>query len=142
MKIYLASPFFNDIENHFVSVVETILRRRGFGVFSPRENEIRDGFAVGTPEWAKATFIDDVRAIDICDVVVTIYHGNYSDSGTAWECGYAYATKKPVIVVHTSHDHVSNLMVHCSARANLTIDELINYDFENLPNKIYRGKMT
>ena len=142
MKIYLASPFFNDNENLFVFLAECILRDRGFGVFSPRENEVREGAEVGTPTWAYETFNRDVEAIDNCDAVVMLYHGNYSDSGTAWECGYAFATNKPVIAVHIWEEEISNLMVHCSALANITIEELETYDFENMPEKIYTGAMT
>lgn len=140
MKIYLASPFFNDTENSFVTVAEDVLRSRGFDVFSPRENEVRDTDEVGTPKWAEDTFRHDVVAIDECDVVVMLYHGNYSDSGTAWECGYAYATGKPIVIVHLQD--LSNLMCHCSARANISLEELAVYDFEKMPKVIYTGDMT
>ena len=141
-KIYLASPFFNDGENLFVALAEHILRDRGFDVFSPRENEIRKGAEVGTSAWACETFNRDVQAIDESDIVVMLYHGNYSDSGTAWECGYAFATNKPVIAIHLWADEVSNLMVHCSTLANITIEELETYDFDNLPEIEYTGDMT
>ena len=140
MKIYLASPFFNDEENSYVFIAETILRDRGFDVFSPRENEVRDTDKVGTIGWAYDTFYNDVYAIDNCDCVVMLYHGNYSDSGTAWECGYAYAMDKPVICVQIGD--VSNLMVHCSAIANITLEELKTYDFEKMPWIDYEGAMT
>lgn len=139
-KIYLASPFFNEEENAWVENTEKILRDRGFDVFSPRENEVRDAYSVGTIGWAYDTFYEDVTAIDNCDVVVMLYHGNYSDSGTAWECGYAYATDKPVICVQIGD--LSNLMVHCSALANITLEELKTYDFEKMPWIDYTGAMT
>ena len=141
MKIYLASPFFDSVENSYVFIAETILRNRGFDVFSPRENEVRDTDKVGTIDWAYDTFINDVDAIREADCVVMLYAGNYSDSGTAWECGYAYARKIPIICVHV-HDNISNLMVHCSARANISLDDLKTYDFEKMPEKIYEGAMT
>ena len=46
-----------------------------------------------------------------------LYWGNYSDSGTAWECGYAYATGKPVIVLQLGES--SNLMIHEGSHTNL-----------------------
>ena len=139
-KIYLASPFFNEEENAWVENAENILRDRGFDVFSPRENEVRDTDVVGTIGWAYDTFYHDVKAIDNCDVVVILYHGNYSDSGTAWECGYAYAINKPVVCVQIGD--LSNLMVHCSAVANITLEELKTYDFEKMPWIDYTGDMT
>lgn len=138
MKIYLASPFFNDEEIKYVEQAEKILRDRGFEVYSPREHEIRNE-TVGTVAWSKATFLEDRYAIDICDVVVMLYHGNYSDSGTAWECGYAYGIDTPVIVVHLGGN--SNLMVHEGCRSNITMDELENYDFEKMPVEKYMGEM-
>ncbi len=138
-KIYIASPFFNDKETDVLGKAETILKNRGFDVFSPREHEVREG-NVGKPEWSAATFANDKNAIDWCDVVVMLYWGNYSDSGTAWECGYAYATGKPVLVVQLGES--SNLMVHEGSHANLSgLEELEKYDFELLKIIPFRGKM-
>ena len=139
MKIYLASPFFNEEENAWVENAEKILRNRGFDVYSPREHEVRDTDAVGTPKWARDTFRHDVHAIDESDCVVMLYHGNYSDSGTAWECGYAYGWR-PIVCVQIGD--LSNLMVHCSAIANITLEELKTYDFEEMPWIEYTGAMT
>lgn len=138
MKIYLASPFFNDIELKFVSRAEETLRKRGFDVFSPREHEDRE-HEVGTHPWAEAIFKMDRDHIHDCDVMVMLYHGNYSDSGTAWECGYAYGIGKPVIAIQLGEN--SNLMVHESVTANISIEDLETYDFETLPSNIYEGAM-
>ena len=44
-----------------------------------------------------------------------LYHGNYSDSGTAWECGYAYAKGKKICVEELKEDEAISLMVgQCS----------------------------
>jgi nucleoside 2-deoxyribosyltransferase len=43
----------------------------------------------------------DVAAIDWADMVVACMDGPDPDSGTAWECGYAYAKGKPVICYRT-----------------------------------------
>ena len=142
MKIYLASPFFNSVENEVVEKAETILRNRGFEVYSPREHEIREAWEVGTPPWAERTFQDDVQAILDSDIVVMLYWGDYSDSGTAWECGYAYGMNIPVVCVHVGVMHVSNLMVHCSAITNIYLEDLEDYDFEEKPEYIYEGFMT
>lgn len=109
MRIYLASPFFNEEELRNVELAEELLTSRGFDVFSPRLNEVRIDDVVGSEAWSKETFLNDRVNIDASDVVVMLYYGAYSDSGTAWECGYAYATNKPVIVVQIGDD--SNLMV-------------------------------
>ncbi len=138
-KVYIASPFFNDTETEILSKVEKLLKDKNFDVFSPREHEVRDG-NVGKPQWSIATFTNDKNAIDWCDFVVMLYWGNYSDSGTAWECGYAYATNKPVIVLHLGES--SNLMVHEGSFTNiLSFEELEKYDFDSMPKYSFTGKM-
>ena len=143
LKVYLASPFFNDYELACVKRAEKILLARGFDLFSPRLHEVRDKAVVGQAEWSRATFLSDRDAIDSADVVVMLYHGAYSDSGTAWEAGYACAKGKPVVVVHTVKDaeSSSNLMVHESACTNISLEELSDYDFQALPHTPYRGNM-
>lgn len=139
MQVYLASPFFNETENANVGRAEEILRNRGLTVWSPREHEDRE-HDFGSREWSEAIFQADRQAIHDSDVVVLLYYGDYSDSGTAWECGYAYALGKPVIVVHLGD--CSNLMAHEGSHANLdNITALENYDFLTLPTKPFEGKM-
>ena len=83
--------------------------------------------------------MNDKKFIDWADVVVMLYYGGYSDSGTAWECGYAYGTNTPVVVVQLGED--SNLIVHEGCHSNITLEELKTYDFEMLPANPYKGKM-
>lgn len=140
-RIYLASPFFDEegYEVGLVEKVEALLHKKGLHVFSPMRNQMDDFAEVGSREWSLHTFMNDVKYLDWCDYVVAIYHGNYSDSGTAWEMGYAYATNKPVITVHVGDD--SNLMCHEGSFANLTIEELEEYSFISMPSNFYKGKM-
>ena len=85
-------------------------------------------------------FQADKKGIDECDLVVLLYYGLYSDSGTAWECGYAFAKNKPVVVVHCQNTQKNNLMVVFGAAANLeNIDELQTYDFENISKTDFYG---
>ena len=139
MKIYLASPFFNEEELKNVKKAEEILTSRGFDVFSPRLNEVRCEENIGSAAWSKETFMNDKRFIDWADVVVMLYYGGYSDSGTAWECGYAFGTNTPVLVVHLGED--SNLMIHEGCHSNISMDELDSYDFKKMPHFPYSGKM-
>ena len=139
MKIYLASPFFNETELENVKKAEEILINRGFNVFSPRLNEVRTDINSQPALWSKETFMNDRKFIDWADVMVMLYHGAYSDSGTAWECGYAFGTNKPVVVVHLGDD--SNLMVHEGCHTNITMEQLSDYDFDMMPTYPYEGKM-
>lgn len=136
-KVYLASPFFDDAELERVDKVKEILVSKGLEVFSPKEHQ-NEHLEFGSIEWRKATFENDVKHIDWCDVVVAIIcKGNYDDSGTAWELGYAYATNKPVVLVNITGETI-NLMIADSIHALITsYDELKEYDFEKMEKKPY-----
>lgn len=139
MKIYIAGPFFNEMEINNVKYVEELLSDKGISYFSPMRHSVEDE-EPGTSAWARKVFETDRTAIQDCDAVVMLYYGNYSDSGTAWECGYAYAEGKPVILVHI-HGNDSNLMMHCGCHSNIGLSELAGYDFESMPVYDYAGKM-
>jgi nucleoside 2-deoxyribosyltransferase len=93
MKIYLAGPLFTTAEREFNVRLAARLREAGHEVFLPQEIDDPQGPA-------RAIFEADVAAIDAADVVVANMDGPDPDSGTCWECGYAYG-KKPVVLVRT-----------------------------------------
>ncbi len=138
MRIYLASPIFEEVEIANIRKTEKLLRDQGHVVFSPSEGDWNH-LQVGSPLWSKTIFDEDRKYIDWAECVVMLYYGAFSDSGTAWEAGYAYGTKKPVVVVHCGND--SNLMVHEGCHTNITLEELETYDFTTMPVKGYTGNM-
>ena len=140
-RIYLASPFFNEFELDCVKRAEDILLGRGFELFSPRLNEVREDKDKNPALWALKTFELDRDNIDTADVVVMLYHGGYSDSGTAWECGYACGKGIPVIAVHIDKNNDANIMITQSCRANIALDELREYDFDILPKMSFDGNV-
>jgi nucleoside 2-deoxyribosyltransferase len=93
MKIYLAGPLFSAAERNFNHELTRLLRNNGHEVWLPQEFEQRT-------MTAKQIFAQDVEGIDWADVVVANMDGPDPDSGTSWECGYAYR-KKPVILFRT-----------------------------------------
>jgi nucleoside 2-deoxyribosyltransferase len=93
MKVYLAGPLFSTAERDFNARLTERLRERKHEVYLPQESEQ----ATMTP---KQIFAADVGGIDWADVVVANMDGADPDSGTCWECGYAYG-KKPVVVFRT-----------------------------------------
>jgi nucleoside 2-deoxyribosyltransferase len=91
VKIYLAGPLFTTPEREFNVQLATRLRAFGHEVFVPQE----------TPAPAPtgdAIFRKDLAGLDWADGVVAIMDGADPDSGTCWECGYAYAKQKPVVL--------------------------------------------
>ena len=140
MKIYLAGPFFNETEVRNIEYAEQVLKEKGLDFFSPLRHEERTE-KPGTSAWAHKLFEMDRAAIEDADALVVLYYGNYSDTGTAWECGYAFAKGKPVILVYVDADADSNLMMHCGCRANISLQDLKDYDFDTMPRSEYEGKM-
>src|SRR6185369_4898082 len=93
MKLYFAGPLFTTPERTWNVEVVAALRAAGHEIFLPQEQEPgRD---------AAGIFATDVGGIDWADGLVAITDGPDPDSGTAWEVGYAFGTKKPVVLVRT-----------------------------------------
>jgi nucleoside 2-deoxyribosyltransferase len=140
MNIYLASPFFNEKEIMFIEQVEHILENNPMlDVFSPRKLQTPE-FRPQSPEWAQNIFEADITNLDKADVVVAIIQDNYDDTGTAFEIGYAYATKKPIVLVYNSANG-QNLMLTQSCHALVDgIEGLKNYNFSEMPTSSYTGK--
>jgi nucleoside 2-deoxyribosyltransferase len=93
-KIYLAGPLFTIGEQNFNAALARFLEGEGFDVWLPQENEPRRNTA-------RSIFEMDVAAIDGADMIVACMDGPDPDSGTAWECGYAYAKGKPIVCFRT-----------------------------------------
>jgi nucleoside 2-deoxyribosyltransferase len=93
-KIYLAGPLFSLAEQAFNAELARFLEREGFQVWLPQEHEPRD-------KTARAIFQMDIEALDWADMVVACMDGPDPDSGTAFECGYAYAKGKSIVCFRT-----------------------------------------
>lgn len=132
MLVYLAGPFFNETELKQNEDAEDILVSKQLEVFVPRKHIIPDGEIIEHWLWAKYVYQMDVDAIIRSDVMVLLYDGLYSDSGTAFECGYAKALNIPIIVVYLTED-ISSLMITNAAFSNLIgLDALKEYDFTKM----------
>jgi nucleoside 2-deoxyribosyltransferase len=93
MRLYLAGPLFTTAEREFNDRLAALLRKAGYDVFLPQEHEQRD-------KSAREIFLNDVEGVDWADAVVANMDGPDPDSGTCWECGYAYR-KKPIVLYRT-----------------------------------------
>lgn len=117
MKLYLAGPLFTQAERRWLRELGAGLVERGHEVFLPQDDAslplLRD------PPDFHGAFEGCRDAIERCDVVVAVLDGADADSGTAWECGYAYARSRPVVAVRTDfrggEDAGLNLMLRRSA---------------------------
>jgi nucleoside 2-deoxyribosyltransferase len=86
MKIYLAGPLFSTAERDFNAQLKKLLEKTGHEVWLPQDFEQEEM----TP---KQIFDKDVEGVDWADAVVANMDGADPDSGTCWECGYAYKRK-------------------------------------------------
>ena len=133
MKVYLASPFFNDEENNVYQNVINILRNQeNIDLFVPKEHTIPNAWDLSNRVWAENVFAVDILGIQKADVVVVINHGMYSDSGTAWECGYAYALGKKVVNVCVSYDKDFSLMMLNGCNAVVPLADLDRWFLEEI----------
>ena len=98
MKLYFAAPLFSAAERAWNAELAAALRDAGHEVFLPQEQQ--------PGKDSPGIFATDVGGIDWAEGLVAIMDGPDPDSGTAWECGYAYG-KKPVIVVRTDFREVA-----------------------------------
>lgn len=147
-QVYLAGPFFSPEQNNRLDQVADLLTKNptidADALFKPGQHPYPDA-VFGTFEWQVATFNVDTRQIDQADVVVAILdfkseEGEFEpDSGTMWECGYAFAHNKPVILVRFRDNLPINLMLAGSATAifngKADVENLATYDFFELHNK-------
>ena len=99
--IYIAGPFFTDKERAFLKIVIESVKEifTNEELFIPMEHFIPNGENLSNNEWAEDVFKMDVEALNKCNRVIAAYSGLYSDTGTAWEIGYAYAKGIPVNLI-------------------------------------------
>ncbi len=135
MKVYLASPFFDTKERNNVVEAANILRNKNLDVFVPMEHKIKNEWSLSNEDWAKAVFEMDKEYLDVCDVMVVLYYGLYSDSGTAFEVGYFHSNKKPIICVQINKKITSLMIVNSSTTYLHGLNELKQFDFNNIQQK-------
>ncbi|WP_321430437.1 nucleoside 2-deoxyribosyltransferase [uncultured Methanolobus sp.] len=121
-QIYLAGPLFSQAERDFNVLLRDKLVEMGFSVFLPQEDG-KDTKSGRMEERQKNIFDNDVRGIDGSDIVLAVLDGGSDvDSGTAWEMGYAYAKRIPVLGLKTDFrtfgdEGVVNLMMEMAVEA-------------------------
>jgi len=91
MKLYLAGPLFTTAERTWNEAMASRLEAAGHEVFVPHLHP-------AAAKTAEAIFRKDLAGVDWADAVVAMMDGPDPDSGTSWECGYAYGVGKPVVL--------------------------------------------
>jgi nucleoside 2-deoxyribosyltransferase len=117
VRIYLAAPLFTQAERRWLRELAAGLREHGHQVFLPQDDGglplLRD------PPDFHGAFETCREGIERADAVLAVLDGADADSGTAWECGYAFARGKPILALRTDfrggEDSGLNLMLRRSA---------------------------
>jgi nucleoside 2-deoxyribosyltransferase len=117
VNLYLAGPLFTQAERRWLRELASRLEIAGHGVFLPQDHAELP--LLSDPPDYHGAFEACRDAVDRCDALVAVLDGADADSGTAWECGYAYARGKPIIALRTDfrggEDQGLNLMLRRSA---------------------------
>jgi nucleoside 2-deoxyribosyltransferase len=118
IRTYFAGPLFTHAEKTWNLMLADTIRKSAsdIEVFLP---QVETEAAVMQSDFAEVQRIC-LDGIDESDVVIAILDGADSDSGTCFECGYAYAKGVPVIAVRTDmrsgEDQGMNAMLTQSSR--------------------------
>lgn len=134
-RVYLAAPFFSDLELRWVEFICEQLEQEGLQVFSPsRDAGIINEYT--SREERKEIFLRDIIEIENCDIVVALTDND--DQGTLWEIGYAYALGKPVYCLQTSMIKAVNNMISHSSVVVRNVEELKRVIRNNLRGSVWK----
>ena len=102
-RLYLAGPLFTQAERLWNVDFAGALRKAGFDVLLPQEQAKTVLNAGGglSPANVRKLFEIAVQSVEEADAVVAVLDGSDPDSGTCFECGYAFARKRPVVGIRT-----------------------------------------
>ncbi len=130
-QVYVAGPFFNPEERARMNRLKEYLLTQPFEeeyeFFFPMDHFIPDGENMSNKDWAEAVYYMDLNALLSSNFVIAIYDGHYSDSGTAFEIGYASANNIPCYVLFTNLDCDQSLMiVNSPVTLRYNYEEFIN----------------
>ena len=91
-KIYLAGGWFTPEQDEQHTRIYNLIKNK-FDVFNPRiEGEIDNGTS---NDKMSSILIGNIEGIKNADLTIVLY--DYRDTGTIWEAGFSYASKKPII---------------------------------------------
>lgn len=121
-NVYIASPFFTDIDNERLDIIEKMLEDNGLTYFSPRKQSAIG--PISEPEVREKAFKMNVDNIKAADFVIA--ETSRKDLGTLFEAGLAYEAGVPIIYatfVLGEDGGAVNLMLSESAFACVTTPE-------------------
>lgn len=99
-------------------------------VYAPWELRFPNAWDYLNSEWGLMVFAADIANLEKADIVVSLNYGRLDPTaGTAWECGYAFAKGKKVIMVEMTDEPMSLMCSNgCYARVK-GLKGIKDYDF-------------
>lgn len=121
-KIYFAGGWFTAEQEEQHNRIYNVIKDK-YDVFNPRkEGEIIKG--VTNDDKMSKILIGNIEGIKNADLTIVLY--DYRDTGTIWEAGFSYASKKPIIYYA---EHLNgrpfNLMLAKTGRFATNEEELL-----------------
>ena len=92
MKAYIAGPLFETDAKKVLLKIDKLCKQLKIKTFLPHRDV--GLYKVGN---SKIFFKKNKLALDECDIIISYLDWKGISSGTAWEVGYAYAKKIPII---------------------------------------------
>ncbi len=106
-QIYLAAPFFTELQLKEIVQVEGLLTQHGTTFFSPR---LECRYKLDSPPIvARRAFWLNKFHIKSCHLIIALL--SFPDAGASWELGYAEAFNKPRLGVTGNNKVGLNLMI-------------------------------
>lgn len=111
MNVYIAGPFSKPEERkeleHMIDLVKKYFSywSTNLHIYIPMEYKVPGAFkkedgtwSMPDQDWAKYVFDHDRLELNDTDIVIAMYMGHYSSTGTPWELGYCFAKQNCTIV--------------------------------------------
>lgn len=145
MKYYLAAPVVTDDDTKAKvnAVYETLCDAKGAeNVYRPGLHTVPNAWGITMQMWGQCVFTMDVLAIDDCEWLVLCDFGREKASaGTAWECGYAFAKGKKVLIITMPGANETSLMLNGCAANVVTYETFIGGSFSMDNIFVERGRL-
>lgn len=94
--VYISGPLFTAPERAYLEGIDSLCRGLGYSTFLPHRDA---GYAKARGKTRREFFQADMRMLLNSRVVVAVLNGADVDAGTAWEVGYAFAKRKPILAI-------------------------------------------
>jgi len=125
IKVYIAGPLCTERERDFLEKIDRLCKKLGLETFLPH----RDCGLWKSMKDVKRIAEGDLKGFGGCRLVVANLNGFNVGAGTAWEMGYAYARKIPVIAIKTDKKPEESLeeisaIIYGTTKISASLEEL------------------